>query len=271
MNVTYHQLDDTTFYYVGAFYPDGEEKDHYDPFSFIVMMKIIGAKGSVVAGPDDRLRITLLDAEETLTLLTTVVTEEETKELVPTALMRLTKLTSHVEVANRVEHHQSYWRSFWSRASITLPDKIIEDLWYINLYAIACSSGKGGRMREQACGLNGLWDIKQPTKWGSMWYWDVNIQAAFWPLYTANRLEVAEAFNEGLLSYVELAEQMSQQFYGIKGVAGDYPHALYVSIWPWCAQFLWDYYRYSMDLDFLSEKAYPLFKQIARFLKVIYR
>lgn len=267
MNVTYHQVDDTTFYYVGAFYPDGEEKDHYDPFSFIVMMRIIGAKGSVVAGPDDRLRIALLDAEATLTLLTTVVTEEETKELVPTALMRLTKLTSHVEVANRVEHHQAYWRSFWSRASITLPDKMIEDLWYINLYAIACSSGKGGRMREQACGLNGLWDIKQPTKWGSMWYWDVNIQAAFWPLYTANRLEVAEAFNEGLLSYVELAEQMSQQFYGIEGVAGDYPHALYVSIWPWCAQFLWDYYRYSMDLDFLSEKAYPLFKQIARFFE----
>ncbi|MCY9661796.1 glycoside hydrolase N-terminal domain-containing protein [Paenibacillus chondroitinus] len=267
MQVTYHQLDDTTLYYMGAFYPDGEEKDCYGPFSFIVMVRIIGAKGIVVAGPDDSLQIALRDAEANLTLLTTVVTEEETEELLSTALMRLTKPASHVDVEDMVEHHQAHWRSFWSRSSITLPDKMMEDLWYINLYAIACSSGKGGRMREQACGLNGLWDIKQPTKWGSMWYWDVNIQAAFWPLYTANRLEVAEAFNEGLLSYVQLAERMSQQFYGLEGIAGDYPHALYVSIWPWCAQFLWDYYRYSMDIDFLREKAYPLFERIARFFE----
>ncbi|MFD0693432.1 glycoside hydrolase family 95-like protein [Paenibacillus sp. GCM10027628] len=265
MNVKYHQLDDTTFYYLGTFYPDGEDKERYDPFSFIVMMRIIGAKGSAVAGSNDCLQIALKDAQENVTLLTTVVTEEETKELLHTALVRLNKPFSHVN--DMVAHHQAHWKSFWSRSSITLPDKMIEDLWFINLYAIACCSGKGGRMSEQACGLNGLWDIKQPTKWGSMWYWDVNIQAAFWPLYTANHLEVAEAFNEGLLSYVRLAEQMSKQFYGLEGVAGDYPHALYLSIWPWCAQFLWDYYRYSMDLDFLREKAYPLFKQIARFFE----
>lgn len=264
MTVTYHQLDDTTFYYLGSFYADGEDKEQYEPFKFVVMMRIIGAKGRVVSSNDD-LQIGFHDAEEKLTLLTTVVTEEETKELLPTALTRLNK--SSLQVDALVDHHQAHWRSFWSRSSITLPDKMIEDLWYINLYAIACSSGKGGRMYEQACGLNGLWDIKQPTKWGSMWYWDVNIQAAFWPLYTANHLEVAEAFNDGLLAYAAQAEQMSKQFYGLEGVAGDYPHALYMSIWPWCAQFLWDYYRYKMDHEFLCDKAYPLFRQIARFFE----
>ncbi|MGO4494952.1 glycoside hydrolase N-terminal domain-containing protein [Paenibacillus sp. 2RAB27] len=264
MKVTYHGLDDSTFYYQGSFYPDGEDKEQYEPFMFIVMMKIIGAKGRVDRSAGS-LRIVLEDAEENITLLATVVTEEETKELLPTAQRRLNEASSHVQ--DRIAFHQEHWRSFWSRSSIILPDKMVEELWYINLYAIACCSGKGGRMREQACGLNGLWDIKQPTKWGSMWYWDVNIQAAFWPLYTANHLEVAEAFNEGLLSYVDLATQMSKQFHGLEGIAGDYPHALYVSIWPWCAQFLWDYYRYSMDHDFLRNKAYPLFKQIARFFE----
>ncbi|KRE96693.1 sugar phosphorylase [Paenibacillus sp. Soil766] len=266
MQVTYHELDEKTFYYLGSFYPDGEDQEQYEPFTFIVMMRMIGAKGRIHAGSNDECHhIVLQDAEANITLLTTVVTEEETKELLPTALSRLNQASSQVELL--VAHHEAHWRSFWSHSSITLPDKMIEELWYINLYAIACSSGKGGRMREQACGLNGLWDIKQPTKWGSMWYWDVNIQAAFWPLYTANHLEVAEAFNDGLLSYVDLASQMAKQFYGLEGVAGDYPHALYVSIWPWCAQFLWDYYRYSMDHEFLREKAYPLFKQIAKFFE----
>ncbi|OAS15047.1 glycosyl hydrolase family 95 catalytic domain-containing protein [Paenibacillus oryzisoli] len=264
MEVAYHRLDERTFYYLGSFYPDGEDKEQYDPFTFIVMMRMIGAKGSVNS-LEGSLQVVLHDAESKITLLTTVVTEEETKELLLAAQQRLDEASSHVQ--ERVAYHQEHWRSFWSRSSIILPDKMVEELWYINLYAIACSSGKGGRMREQACGLNGLWDIKQPTKWGSMWYWDVNIQAAFWPLYTANHLEVAEVFNEGLLSYVELASRMSKQFHGLDGIAGDYPHALYVSIWPWCAQFLWDYYRYSMDHEFLREKAYPVFKQIAHFFE----
>lgn len=264
MQVAYHHLDEKTFYYQGSFYADGEDMEQYEPFTFIVMMKIIGAKGRVDSS-EGSLRIVLQDAEENITLLTTVVTEEETKELLPTAQRRLEEASTQVQ--ERIAHHQDHWRSFWSRSSIILPDKMVEELWYINLYALACCSGKGGRMREQACGLNGLWDIKQPTKWGSMWYWDVNIQAAFWPLYTANHLEVAEAFNEGLLSYVDLATQMSKQFHGLEGIAGDYPHALYVSIWPWCAQFLWDYYRYSMDYEFLKDKAYPLFKGITRFFE----
>lgn len=264
MSVTYHQHNESTFYYVGSFYPYGEDKEAYRSFSFIVMLRLIGAKGSLECSPDNA-SIRLLDAEECLTLLTTVVTEEQADDLLHTALQRSNK--SKERIMDMKKYHQKHWRSFWERSSVTLPDKLLEDLWHINLYALACCSGRGGTMPEQACGLNGLWDIKQPTKWGSMWYWDVNIQAAFWPLYTANHLEVAEAFNEGLLTYAANAEKMAKQFYGLEGIAGDYPHALYFSIWPWCAQFVWDYYRYSMDMGFLREKAYPLFQRIARFFE----
>jgi|GEM_PF-673926 len=266
MAVTYHQLDETTFYYEGSFYPDGENKAQYGPFTFLVMMKLVGAQGSV-ANSADALHIQLDHAREEVTLLTTVVTEMETerREQLSAALQRMSRAVSRVEEMKA--EHQRHWAAFFNRSSITIPDKMLEDLWHINLYALACSSGKGGRMPEQACGLNGLWDIRQPTKWGSMWYWDVNIQAAFWPLYTANHLEVAEAFNDGLLSYVQEAERMAEQFYGLDGLAADYPHALYVSIWPWCAQFLWDFYRYRMDRQFLRDKAYPVFKRIARFVE----
>ncbi|MEF3302899.1 glycosyl hydrolase family 95 catalytic domain-containing protein [Paenibacillus sp. GYB003] len=264
MTVTYGQVDDATFYYTGSFYPDGEDRERYEPFSFLVMTRLVGAKGSAEI-TDEAVRVRLRDAGKKVTVITTVVTEEETKQLLPTALRRVSEAGS--QSSRLRETHEEHWRRFWSRSSVTLPDKMLEDLWHVNLYAIAASSGKGGRMYEQACGLNGLWDIKQPTKWGSMWYWDVNIQAAFWPLYTANHLEVAEAFNDGLFSYTAQAEKMAKQFYGLDGYAADYPHALYLSIWPWCAQFAWDYYRYSMDETFLREKAYPLFKQIVRFFE----
>lgn len=260
----YWQVDDTTFCYRGSFYPDGEDREAYEPFSFLVMTRIAGAKGIADISADG-MRIRLVAAEPPVTLLTTVVTEAP--DLEAAALERLNR--EGARVVRLKERHRTHWTRFWERSSVSLPDPLLEDLWHINLYAIACSSGKGGRMAEQACGLNGLWDIKQPTKWGSMWYWDVNIQAAFWPLYTANHLEIAEAFHDGLLSYANEAERMAREFYGQDGIAGDYPHALYYSIWPWCAQFLWDYYRYSMDRQFLKEKAYPLFKRILRFFEGI--
>lgn len=260
----YWRVDDTTFCYRGSFYPDGEDRGVYEPFSFLVMTRIAGAQG-IADISDDGMRIRLAAAEPSVTLLTTVVTGAPDLEAV--ALERLNREAARVERLK--ERHRVYWTRFWERSSVSLPDPLLEDLWHINLYAIACSSGRGGRMAEQACGLNGLWDIKQPTKWGSMWYWDVNIQAAFWPLYTTNHLEIAEVFHDGLLSYADEAERMAREFYGLDGIAGDYPHALYYSIWPWCAQFLWDYYRYSMDREFLKEKAYPLFKRILRFCEGI--
>jgi hypothetical protein len=264
LSASYYQLDDTTFYYTGSFYPDGEDRDKYGPFTFLVMTKLAGAKGSAEIA-EEGMTIRLREAEKSVVLITTVVTEEETSELLETASSRLDEAESNVW--GLIDRHRDHWADFWKRSSVTLPDKMLEDLWYVNLYAIACSSGKGGRMFEQACGLNGLWDIKQPTKWGSMWYWDVNIQAAFWPLYTANHLEVAEAFHDALLTYTDSAEKMAKQFYGLDGFAGDYPHVLYLSIWPWCAQFCWHYYQYSMDTDFLKEKAYPLFRSILRFFE----
>ncbi|NKI19742.1 sugar phosphorylase [Paenibacillus dendritiformis] len=260
----YWQVDDTTFCYRGSFYPDGEDRDAYDPFTFLVMTRMAGAKGIADISADG-MRIRLEDAAPSVTLLTTVMTEAP--DLEAAALERLNRESARIERLKA--SHRAHWTRFWERSSVSLPDPLLEDLWHINLYAIACSSGKGGRMAEQACGLNGLWDIKQPTKWGSMWYWDVNIQAAFWPLYTANHLEIAEAFHDGLLSHAGEAERMAREFYGLDGIAGDYPHALYYSIWPWCAQFLWDYYRYSMDREFLKEKAYPLFKRILRFCEAI--
>ncbi|WP_127493256.1 glycosyl hydrolase family 95 catalytic domain-containing protein [Paenibacillus glycanilyticus] len=261
---SYHWHDDTTIYYTGSFYPDGEDKERHRPFSFVAITKLLGAKGTAV-NSDGAIRIRLDEAENSLTLLTSVVTEVQAKDPLQTAFERLRQFIPGLAAARK--RHQSYWQSFWRRSSVTLPDKLLEDLYRINLYALSCSSGRGGTMPEQACGLNGLWDIKQPTKWGSMWYWDVNIQAAFWPLYTSNHLELASLFNEGLLSYAGTAERMAKQFYGLDGIAGDYPHALYYSIWPWCAQFLWDYYRYGMDETFLREKAYPVIRKIAHFFE----
>ncbi|HIR51223.1 MAG TPA: hypothetical protein IAA53_08045 [Candidatus Avoscillospira avicola] len=165
--------------------------------------------------------------------------------------------------------HAAHWEDFFSRSRVFLPDLFLERLWYYNQYILACCSGRKGPHPEQACGLNGLWDVRQPTIWGSMWYWDINIQAAFWGVFSSNHLELAEAFCDGFLAYVPMAEQRAEDFYHTTGYAIDYPHEFYNCIGPWCAQFLWWYYERTGDLDFLRNKAYPVFQKQIEFIRNI--
>jgi hypothetical protein len=80
---------------------------------------------------------------------------------------------------------------------------------------------------------------------------------------------MAKLFCDAYLSYAQDIENFTQAHHGYAGWALDYPHLFYNCIQPWCAQFLWRYYSYSGDLDFLREKAYPVFeKQIAFFKNI---
>ncbi len=167
--------------------------------------------------------------------------------------------------------HQQYWEQFWS-GTVTLPDKFLERLWYMQLYLLECASGKGSHYPEHACGLSGLWDIRRPNMWGSMWYWDVNIQSAFWGSCTAGHPELTKLFCDGYLAYEQEIRSYTRNVYGVEGWALDYPHTLYHCIQPWCAQFLWKYYEYSQDMEFLEKRAYPVFRdQIAFFKKLAKR
>lgn len=166
------------------------------------------------------------------------------------------------------ESHRNTWKAFWN-SSIRLPDRFLETLWYVSLYLLKCCSPEDGRFREQGCGLCGLWDIRRPNLWGSMWYWDVNIQTAYQGVFHANQLELAKQFCDAYLSYEPKIRDYTRRVYGREGWALDYPHTLYHCIQPWCAQFLWNYYLFSQDREFLETKAYPVIREQIAFFKSI--
>lgn len=266
--VTYefHRADDKTFYGLFSFYPHGEDRKRFEPFRFLVAIRLIGAAGEAQIHQNS-MRLRLKADGREYYVLTYVLTELQSDHLVEDALQRIQKIAERLP--RHVAAHRSDWQSFFQKSSVTLPDKFLEKLWYYNLYILNCCSGKNGRRREQASGLNGLWDIRQPTIWGSLWYWDINIQATYWPVYTANHLELAEVFNEGFLSYADFAARRAREFYHARGYAIDYPFEFYHCIWPWCAQFLWWYYEYTQDTAFLREKAYPMFQKQIEFIRDI--
>lgn len=166
------------------------------------------------------------------------------------------------------KRHRRKWKDFW-RSSVCLPDKYLETLWHLYVYLMECGSGAGSAHSGQACGLSGLWDIRRPCMWGSMWYWDVNIQTAFYGSFGSNHMDQIKVFCDAFLTYREEVHRFAERIYGKAGWALDYPHPLYHCIQPWCALFLWQYYAYTKDIDFLRDKAYPVFREILDFYRYI--
>lgn len=247
--------------YTAAFYGMGDEEVGEPPFSFTATLEVQGAEIEFIQN-GSMARLHLKNCLEDICIILSVYPN---LQQAPDKESPFNKK----ELENISLAHKAEWQKFWQGGTVCLPDKFIENLWHVNLYTLACASGKGAKLFEQACGLNGLWDVRSPSLWGSMWYWDVNIQAAFAPVFTANHTALGAVFCNALVSYTDLACQYTQQMYGQKGWAADFPHPLFNCIAPWCAQMLWWQYEYTGDMDFLRSRAFPVFLKIAEALPAI--
>lgn len=270
-NVRYSQEDGRTFTYEVSFDPDGQEKEDGkvgNAFRFCGVLRLAGAEGRLTEDGYGA-RIDLVSAEKEFHVLLGVFTLWSYGDPRKDGLEKMNSFEKRLP--ELYGDHRAYWSDFFARSNIGIPDKFLENVYYINQYALDCCSGRDGVMRHQACGLNGLWDVKHPNLWGSMWYWDVNIQAAFAGVFSSGRLELAKAFSDGLREYLPLAESFAKRVHGLSGAAADYPYAFYYCVWPWCAQYLWFYYEYTLDEDYLRNEAYPLFLKVCEFLLGVFR
>ncbi len=227
-------------------------------FVFSGVVRLAGAFGHL-----DGNKIVIDSADKDFYILTAVFTDFRYKDTQGEGINQIDRFEK--DLPDMLLKHKEYWDGFFARSSVTLPDKFLERVYVINQYALDCSSGKDGIMKHHACGLNGLWDIRHPSLWGSMWYWDVNIQAAFAGVFSSNRIELARVFSDGLLTYVDLAKKSAGDIHALSGIAGDYPYNFYYCVWPWCAQYLWYIYEYTLDKEYLEKDAFPVFTGLCEF------
>ncbi len=157
------------------------------------------------------------------------------------------------------ETHADWWREYWRRSSLSIPDSRLEALWWIEMYKLGCSSRPG----SLPITLQGLWtaDGVMPP-WSGDYHMDMNVQESYWPIYTANRLELGEC---------PWWEERCREFFGFEGLWSGCAIApngarVYgyhgVEYWPgnvaWLAHHYWLHWLYSRDEGFLRAQALPM-------------
>ncbi|MDH7460586.1 DUF5703 domain-containing protein [Chitinophagaceae bacterium 26-R-25] len=178
--------------------------------------------------------------------------------------------------------HINWWKSFWSRSSISLPDTLLEKQYFLELYKLGSVSRKGA----PAITLQAVWtaDNGSLPPWKGDFHNDLNTQLSYWPCYTANHLTEGVSYTDWLWKIRQKNFQYTKQYFGVNGLnvpgivtlSGDpmggwIQYSLSPTIGAWCAQYFYWQWKYSMDEKFLQDKAYPYVHDVATYLENITR
>jgi alpha-L-fucosidase 2 len=149
-------------------------------------------------------------------------------------------------------------------------------LLYFNYgrYLLVASSICG----ELPANLQGKWNDSIHPPWECDYHFDINLQMNYWLAEPANLSECAEALIRFIERFVPHAQKAASDLYGCRGVflpiqtdawgratPESYGWSVWIGAAPWIAWHFWSHYAYTGDLDFLRNRAYPFFREVARF------
>ncbi|MDR3232253.1 MAG: hypothetical protein LBT46_01060 [Planctomycetaceae bacterium] len=170
--------------------------------------------------------------------------------------------------------HRNWWHAYYPASFVSVPDSQIEGFYWNQMYKLASAT----RQDRMVIDLLGPW--YQQTGWPRIW-WNLNIQIAYSPVYTANRLELGESFTRFIDAkrdnFVRNAKDIYQfddgatvshstDYEGLRGSGSQAPdHFLNPGDFTWALHLYWQQYRFSMDDTLITDQKkhafYPLLKQ----------
>jgi len=177
-----------------------------------------------------------------------------------------------------LEASRKAWHEFWGKSGVVLDDELLERTWYQNLYFLNCSTKAGA----PCPGLFANWSYRGiGGAWHGDYHMNYNTQQPFWVTFSTNHVEKHLPYVDLVNHLLPISRQWANEYYGLRGAC--FPHSAYpvemtmmpypVPTWgweicetPWTVQSLWWHYLYTMDLEFLRERAFGPIQEAVLFL-----
>lgn len=174
-----------------------------------------------------------------------------------------------------LEPHKRWWKQFWSKSAVTLPDERIEKLYYFGQYLYGAASRRGAPPMP----LQGVWTEaeKMLPPWKGDYHHDMNTEMAYSAYQTANRLDSGLSFLDYMWDLLPVHRDHAKKFLNTDGacvpgmmaldgrlIAGWAQYITGPTMGPWIGHLFYQHWRYTMDKEFLTERAYPYCKAIAQ-------
>ncbi|MDN5202156.1 hypothetical protein QQ008_12300 [Fulvivirgaceae bacterium BMA10] len=178
------------------------------------------------------------------------------------------------------DSHLTWWKKFWSKSAIQVPDPVLQKQWYLEQYKF----GSAARVGAPPISLQAVWtaDNGKLPPWKGDFHHDLNTQLSYWPAYSGNHLEEEIGFVNWLWKYRNTFKRYTSEYYDSKGLnvpgvttltgepmGGWIQYSFGPTVSAWLAQHFYLHWRYSMDREFLRQRAYPWIKDVAIYLENI--
>jgi alpha-L-fucosidase 2 len=181
-----------------------------------------------------------------------------------------------------LRQHSAWWKEFWSKSSVSIPEKPLQEHYDLVQYFYGAASRRGA----PPIPLQGVWTADENTlpPWKGDYHNDLNTQLTYWAYQAANRLEQGLCFLDFLWDLMPAARKFAREFYGARGacfpgvmatngapLGGWGMYSLSPTMSAWLAQSFHLHWRYTMDRKFLRDRAYPFCAEVAEFIESFLR
>lgn len=248
--------------------------EHFDGLDFVVACRVIGINSS------PKIKNSKLAVIETSTsnnidakIIVSLVTSNDSNNLLEDAIKILNNKEKETIEKAKVAHN-AWWKSFWERSFVSIPDDYIENIYYYRRYLTASAS----RANFPIVFNGSLWawnhDLRQ---WVTPHHW--NTQQQYWGVAVQNDCDLMLPYINTyfrLMPYaeayakergVENALLWSEAHNFLGGMVYKYRNDMINNFTPasQIGAVFWEYYQFTDDKEFLKEKCYPFIKKAAQF------
>jgi alpha-L-fucosidase 2 len=231
-------------------------------------------------GFEYQVAVAWLTAGNTLTGVWTVTSTFSDKKGDTKAGEKVSEYLNNTKFDTALLSHTLWWKNFWGKSAISLPDTILQKQWILEQYKF----GSAARADAPPISLQAVWtaDNGKLPPWKGDFHHDLNTQLSYWPAYSANHLDLEEGFINWLWKYRETFKKYTKTYFGTSGMnvpgvttlagepmGGWIQYSFGPTVGCWLAQHFYLHWIYTKDENFLREKAYPWINDVAVYLDEI--
>ncbi|MGP3979698.1 glycoside hydrolase family 95 protein [Streptomyces sp. KR80] len=155
-------------------------------------------------------------------------------------------------------------------------DRALEALYFAYGRYLLIASSRAGSLPAN---LQGVWNNSVKPPWNADYHTNINLQMNYWPADATNLAETVEPYTRFVEKLQAPGQRTAREMFGTSGWmvqnetnpfgytgVHDHPNSFWFpEAAGWLTQTLYDHYRYSRDVSYLRQRAYPLMKDAAKF------
>ncbi len=200
----------------------------------------------------------------------------------------INNLFTNLNYKDILEEHKQDFSSLYNRQELETSDKTIDSLYNFSRYLMI----SGSRENSEPLNLQGIWNQDIFPSWDSKYTININLEMNYFNVFNSNLVECVKPYFNLLKRIHKVGKRLAKNMYHTKGFVAFHNSDIYgdcaiqdkylpASLWPfggaWLSIKIFEYYEYTLDLDFLNEYFYILegavifFKENLTFIDNTYR